>query len=147
MRVARHALREAAQCIRRASRTSDYCMRIGMSRFGVVLTETDEIEAINFVERVRESGPRAMPKGTYGLQFNFGWASPKQGESADAVVRGPKPGADPARQSRPQIRRAHGPGSPGRSSALRSARPGSCPCGGRPVRAVASSRRPIAHCA
>jgi diguanylate cyclase (GGDEF)-like protein len=85
--VARHALREAGQCIRRASRTSDYCTRIGMSRFGVVLTETDEIEAINFVERVRETGPRAMPKGTHGLRFNFGWASPKQGESADAVVK------------------------------------------------------------
>jgi diguanylate cyclase (GGDEF)-like protein len=85
--VARHALREAGQCIRRASRTSDYCMRIGLSRFGVVLTETDEIEAINFVERVRETGPRAMPKGTHGLRFNFGWASPKQGESADAVVK------------------------------------------------------------
>jgi hypothetical protein len=53
----------------------------------VALTETDEIAAINFVERVREAGPRAMPKGSDGLQFSFGWASPKQGESADAVVR------------------------------------------------------------
>ena len=28
-----------------------------------------------------------MPKGADGLQFSFGWASPRQGESADAVVR------------------------------------------------------------
>jgi GGDEF domain-containing protein len=73
--------------VRRSSRTSDLCTRIGPSRFGVTLTETDEIAAINFVERVREAGPRSMPKGADGLQFSFGWASPKQGESADAVVR------------------------------------------------------------
>ncbi len=85
--VARHAVHEAAQCLRRTSRTSDICSRIGSVRFGVALTETDEIAAINFVERVREAGPRAMPKGADGLQFSFGWASPKQGESADAVVR------------------------------------------------------------
>lgn len=85
--VARHAVREAAQCIRRTSRTSDHCTRIGESRFGVVLTETDEIAAINFVERVREAGPRSFPRGADGLRFSFGWASPKQGESADAVVK------------------------------------------------------------
>jgi len=87
MDVARHAVREAAQCIRRTSRTSDHCMRIGEARFGVVLTETDEIAAINFVERVREAGPRSMPRGFDGLRFSFGWASPKQGESADGVVK------------------------------------------------------------
>jgi diguanylate cyclase (GGDEF)-like protein len=85
--VARHAVREAAQCLRRTSRTSDYATRIGPGTFGVILTETDEIAAINFVERVRESGPRSMPRGGEGLRFTFGWASPKTGESADAVVR------------------------------------------------------------
>ncbi len=87
MDVARHAVREAAQCLRRTSRTSDYATRIGPARFGVVLTDTDEIAAINFVERVRENGPRSMPRGFDDLRFSFGWASPRQGESADAVVR------------------------------------------------------------
>jgi|1186.fasta_scaffold16495_3 diguanylate cyclase (GGDEF)-like protein len=85
--VGRHSIREAAQCLRRASRTSDYCTRIGLTRFGVVLTETDEIAAINYVERVRESGPRSMPRGGENLRFSFGWASPKAGEAADALVR------------------------------------------------------------
>ena len=85
--VARHAIREAAQCLRRSSRTSDYCMRIGVARFGVVLTETDEIAAINFVERVRENGPRTMPRGADRLRFAFGWASPKAAESAGDVVK------------------------------------------------------------
>jgi diguanylate cyclase (GGDEF)-like protein len=85
--LARHAVREAAQCLRRTSRTSDYCTRIETDRFGVILTETDEIAAINFVERVREAGPRSMPRGGERLRFTFGWASPKSGESADALVR------------------------------------------------------------
>ena len=85
--VGRHAIREAAQCLRRMSRTSDYATRIGLTRFGVILTETDEITAINYVERVREEGPRSMPKGGDRLRFSFGWANPKQGESAEAVVR------------------------------------------------------------
>ncbi len=87
MDVGRHAIREAAQCLRRTSRTSDYCTRIGVTRFGVILTETDEIAAINYVERVREAGPRSMPRGGEHLRFSFGWASPRSGESADAVVR------------------------------------------------------------
>ena len=85
--VGRHAIREAAQCLRRMSRTSDYATRIGLTRFGVILTETDEITAINYVERVREEGPRSMPKGGERLRFSFGWANPKQGESAEALVR------------------------------------------------------------
>jgi len=85
--LTRHAVREAAQCLRRTSRTSDYCTRIGTGLFGVILTETDEIAAINFVERVREAGPQSMPRGGDRLQFRLGWASPKSGESADALVR------------------------------------------------------------
>jgi diguanylate cyclase (GGDEF)-like protein len=85
--VARHTLREAAQGVLRTSRTSDYCARIGTARLGVVLTETDEIAAINFVERVREHAPKKLPRGAESLTFGFGWASPKTGESAEALVR------------------------------------------------------------
>jgi diguanylate cyclase (GGDEF)-like protein len=85
--VGRHAIREAAQCLRRTSRTSDYTTRIGLTRFGVILTETDEIAAINYVERVREAGPRSMPRGGEHLRFSFGWASPRAGESPDTLVR------------------------------------------------------------
>ena len=85
--LGRHALHEAAQCLRRAARTSDYCTRIGAARFGVVLTETDEITAINFVERVREAIPRSIPSGSEGVRFHFGWASPKRLEAPDSLVR------------------------------------------------------------
>ncbi len=85
--VARQAMRGAAEALRRESRTSDLCFRIGLTRFGVVLTETDEIAAINYVERVRESAPRQMPLGGDRVRLSFGWASPAAGESADLLVR------------------------------------------------------------
>jgi diguanylate cyclase (GGDEF)-like protein len=85
--VARSALRETAQCVRRMARSSDQCTRIGATRFGIVLTETDEIAAINFVERVREAGPRSLPRVADQIRFSFGWASPRPGESAEALVR------------------------------------------------------------
>lgn len=85
--LARHALREAAQCLRRASRASDYCTRIGPGRFGVVLAETGELAAIAYVERVRAALPRAMPRGSHGVRFSFGWASPRAREAPDALVR------------------------------------------------------------
>lgn len=85
--VARRALRETAQCLRRASRTSDYCTRIAAGRYGVILTETDEISAINFVERVRETAPRWFADSGKGLRLSFGWASPKAREAPDSLVR------------------------------------------------------------
>lgn len=85
--AARHALHEAAQALRRESRTSDVAFRIGVSRFGVILPETDEVAAINYVERVRERAPGRLPDGGHGLRLSFGWASPAKGESADVLVR------------------------------------------------------------
>ncbi len=81
------AVREAARCLRRTSRTSDHCTRIGPARFAILLTETDEIAAINFVERVRDAGPELLPRTRSGLGFAFGWASPKLGESPEAVLQ------------------------------------------------------------
>jgi diguanylate cyclase (GGDEF)-like protein len=85
--VARHTMREIAQCLRRMARTSDHLARIGTTRFGIVLTETDEVAAINFVERVRIAGPKAVLRTADLVRFVFGWASPKQGEAPEAVVR------------------------------------------------------------
>lgn len=84
---ARHVLHEAAEALRRESRTSDLLFRIGLTRFGVILTETDEVTAINYVERVREGLLPSLPMDGTGLRLSFGWASPTSGESADVLVR------------------------------------------------------------
>lgn len=85
--VARQTLREAAQSLRRMARTSDHLVRLGPARLGILLTETDEIAAINFVERVREGAPSALPRAARGVRFAFGWASPFSGEAPEAVMR------------------------------------------------------------
>ena len=83
----RLVLREVAQALRRESRGSDLVFRIGVTRLGVLLTETDEVTAINYVERVRESVLPQLPALDLPLRLSFGWASPVAGESADVLVR------------------------------------------------------------
>jgi two-component system cell cycle response regulator len=78
---------EIALCIRGLARSSDHCARIGPTRFGILLTETDEIAAINFVERVRETGPGSLSRAADRVRFTFGWTSPHPGEAAEAVLR------------------------------------------------------------
>lgn len=86
-RAGRHALRTAAGALRRESRTSDLLFRIGPARFGAVLPETDEVAAINYIERVRDGVASRLPSGGAGMRLAFGWASPRPGESPDTVVR------------------------------------------------------------
>lgn len=84
--LARQTIHETAQCVRQMARSSDQCTRIGLTRFGILLTETDEVAAINFVERVREAGPRTLSRAARQVRFRFGWASPARGETAEAVM-------------------------------------------------------------
>ena len=53
-------------------RSSDHIARLETSRFGILLIETDEIAAINFVERVRA----ACEQQPGELRVAMGWASP-----------------------------------------------------------------------
>ena len=53
-------------------RSSDHIARIDRTRFAVLLTETEEIAAINFVERVRA----ACEQQPGELRVAMGWASP-----------------------------------------------------------------------
>ncbi len=85
--VSRHVLHEAADALRRESRATDLLFRIGLTKFGVLLAETDEVTAINYVERVRERVLPRLPLNGAGLRLSFGWASPRPGESADRLAR------------------------------------------------------------
>lgn len=65
-----------ADTIRRHARKSDHVARLGPSRFGVLLPETDEVAAINYVERVREASDLWLESGAISLRLAIGWASP-----------------------------------------------------------------------
>lgn len=85
--VGRRAVAETARTLRETSRSSDVCTRLGPARFGLLLTETDEIAAINFVERLREAGPGLTIEAGESLSLRFGWASPKLGESGESLMQ------------------------------------------------------------
>jgi len=60
--------------LRSGARSSDYVARLGPRRFGILLPETDEIAAVNFVERVRERCVAAAKQADPDAQCSFGWA-------------------------------------------------------------------------
>ncbi len=85
-RVAEHALAAAARILAKEIRTSDHIARLEQLRFGILLTETTEIAAINFVERARAACERDLQVATEAVNVAFGWASPpKSGDLTDAM--------------------------------------------------------------
>jgi diguanylate cyclase (GGDEF)-like protein len=77
----------AARTLSREIRTSDHIARIEPLRFGILLTETTEIAAINFVERARVACERELRVASEIVAVAFGWASPpSKGDLADAAT-------------------------------------------------------------
>jgi diguanylate cyclase (GGDEF)-like protein len=106
--VAAQSLVRIGRTIMRQIRSSDHCARIDTSRFAVFLPETDEIAAINFVERIRASMEESLGLMADTIHVAIGWASPTDGnldsalESRRAASQPTSPPApDPAPAGRP----------------------------------------------
>ena len=78
--VAAQALIRVGRTLMQQIRSSDHAARIDMGRFAVFLPETNEIAAINFVERVRASIDASLGFMDETLQVGIGWASPADGD-------------------------------------------------------------------
>jgi hypothetical protein len=63
-----------AAALDRESRTSDFVAGLADERFGVLLTETGEIAAINFVERMRDPVDDQLQSVVPGARVGVGWA-------------------------------------------------------------------------
>jgi len=63
-----------ADTIQRQARGADVVARLGTGRFGVLLPETDEVAAINYVERVRKASGLWLESGAMALRLAIGWA-------------------------------------------------------------------------
>ncbi|MGE5272153.1 MAG: GGDEF domain-containing protein [Verrucomicrobiota bacterium] len=74
--IAAAVLVRISRLLRAGTRSSDYVARVGEDRFGILLTETAEIAAINMVERVRDRCERELSTLAPGARIAFGWASP-----------------------------------------------------------------------
>jgi diguanylate cyclase (GGDEF)-like protein len=70
-----------ADALRREARTSDWVARVGKSRFAAFLPETDEIQAINYIERIRLVCEPWLASSAVPLRLAIGWSSP--GASSD----------------------------------------------------------------
>jgi diguanylate cyclase (GGDEF)-like protein len=67
------------------NRSSDHIARIDRTRFGILLTETDEIAAINFVERVRAACEAELDSPEY-VRIGIGWAGPHGSNDLRAAI-------------------------------------------------------------
>lgn len=75
--LALKAVVDVVAVLRAGCRGSDYVARLADDRIGMILTETDEVAAINMIERVRDRCDRAMRARAMGGRVAFGWASPR----------------------------------------------------------------------
>ena len=84
--VGTHAAARVGAVLRSKVRKSDYAARIGPRRFAMLLPETDEVAAVNLVERVRDACDEALRALESGGRAWFGWAdvTPKRPLSAAA---------------------------------------------------------------
>ena len=67
-------------------RTSDDICRISRDRFGILLVETDEVAAINFVDRIRPMLRKHIGSKDIGLRVRIGWASPPDGAGLTEAI-------------------------------------------------------------
>ena len=56
------------------ARDVDLVARLAPGRFGILLPETDEVAAINYVERVRRACELWLESGAIALTLAVGWA-------------------------------------------------------------------------
>ena len=64
-----------ADTLRRGAREADFVARLATGRFAVLMPETDEVLAINYIERVRKACDLWLESGAVSLRLAVGWAS------------------------------------------------------------------------
>lgn len=78
---------DVAATITRQARRADYVARLGPGRYAVLMPETDEIAAINFVERIRESCDQWLHSGAIAVRLAIGWASTSGAGSVSTAMQ------------------------------------------------------------
>ena len=85
--AARRVLAAVGAALRRGGRRTDRVAHAGGGRFLVLMPETDEIQAINYVERVRAECERWLEAGASAMRLSLGWASPSAVGELDTALR------------------------------------------------------------
>lgn len=106
-----------AGTLRREARSADRIARLASARFGVLLPETDEIAAINWIERVRATTDLWLEASAVSLRLRFGWAELGPDSDVDAILDLARERLDDERHGRPN------PNSHADAAAIRPPRP------------------------
>ncbi len=85
--VAELAAVRIGAALRANVRTSDRAAVVGPGLYAVLLPETDEVRAVNFVERVRSTFEALLERDASVVRIAFGWASPEGDGLAGARAR------------------------------------------------------------
>jgi diguanylate cyclase (GGDEF)-like protein len=85
--ASRRILAAVGGAMRRSARRTDRVAHVGAGRFLVLMPETDEIQAINYVERVRSECERWLVAGAVAMHLSMGWASPSAVGELDTALR------------------------------------------------------------
>jgi diguanylate cyclase (GGDEF)-like protein len=75
-----------ATTLRRDARATDHLARLGPTRFAALLTETTEVQAINWVERVRSACDVWLESGAVALRLSIGWSEIGPDRPADVAL-------------------------------------------------------------
>ena len=84
--AAARLLPPVGETLHRLARLTDHVARIAEGRFAVLLPETDDIQAINYVERIRSECDRWLAAGAVAMRLAIGWASPAPGGDIRTAV-------------------------------------------------------------
>jgi diguanylate cyclase (GGDEF)-like protein len=76
-----------AEALRKSARAADRVARLSHNRFAVLLVETDEVRAINYVERVRSACDTWLEASAIAVRLSIGWASPATDGDLRSAVR------------------------------------------------------------
>lgn len=76
-----------ADALRRNARGPDRVCRARHNRFLVLMPETDEVAAINYIERVRTACDLWLEAGALAVRLVMGWASPPPGGTLEDALR------------------------------------------------------------
>ena len=76
-----------AEAFRNEARGSDWIARIGYGRFAAFLAETDEIAAINYVERIRQICEPWLSSAAVPLRLAIGWSSPSAASDLEFAIK------------------------------------------------------------
>jgi diguanylate cyclase (GGDEF)-like protein len=73
--------------IKRLARRADYVARLERGRYAALLPETDEVAAINYVERIRRACDLWLESGAIAMRLAIGWASTNGDSGLTGTVR------------------------------------------------------------